>query len=51
MQKRHPYSGNLKLEMSGDSKNVFLHCGDGTAHSQGQESVDELCCLDPGQPV
>jgi len=25
---RHPYTGNLSLETSGDSKNRFLHCGD-----------------------
>ena len=23
IQKRHPYTGNLKLETSGDSKNAF----------------------------
>ena len=28
VQKRHPYTANLNSEMSGDSKNVFLHCGD-----------------------
>ena len=27
-QKRHPYIGNPKSEMSGDSTNAFLHCGD-----------------------
>ncbi len=27
-QKRHPYTGNLNRETSGDSKNAFLHCGD-----------------------
>ena len=27
IQKRHPYSGNLYSEMSGDSK-TFLYCGD-----------------------
>jgi len=27
-QKRHPYTGNLASETSGDSKFVFLHCGD-----------------------
>ncbi len=26
--KRHPYTGNLNRETTGDSKNVFLHCGD-----------------------
>ena len=28
IQKRHPYTGNLNSETSGDSKNGFLHCGD-----------------------
>ncbi len=28
IQKRHPYTGNLNSETSGDSKNAFLHCGD-----------------------
>ena len=28
IQKCHPYTGNLTGEMSGDSKDVFLHCGD-----------------------
>ena len=28
IQKRHPYTGNLNRETSGDSKNVFLLCGD-----------------------
>ena len=28
IQKRHPYTGNLNSETSGDSKNTFLHCGD-----------------------
>ncbi len=28
IQKRHPYTGNLNRELSGDSKNAFLHCGD-----------------------
>jgi len=28
IQKRHPYTGNLNSETCGDSKNVFLHCGD-----------------------
>ncbi len=32
-QKRHPYTGILNSEMSGDSKNVFLHCGDVSATS------------------
>ncbi len=27
-QKRHPYTGNLTPETSGDSKNTVLHCGD-----------------------
>ncbi len=27
IQKCHPYTGNLNREMSGDSRNVFLHCG------------------------
>ena len=26
IQKRHSYTGNLNREMSGDSKNGFLHC-------------------------
>ncbi len=25
--KRHPYTGNIKSEMPGDSKNAFLHWG------------------------
>ena len=28
IQKRHPYTGNLNSETSGDSKNACLHCGD-----------------------
>ena len=28
IQKRHPYTGILNSETSGDSKNAFLHCGD-----------------------
>ena len=28
IQKRHLYTGNLNSEMSGDSNNAFLHCGD-----------------------
>ena len=28
IQKRHSYAGNLNREMSGDSKNGFLHYGD-----------------------
>jgi len=28
IQKRHPYTGNLNSETSGDSKNAFLHWGD-----------------------
>ena len=28
IQKCHPYTGNLNRETSGDSKDVFLHCGD-----------------------
>ncbi len=28
IQKRHPYTGNLKSATSGDSTNTFLHCGD-----------------------
>jgi len=28
IQKRHSYTRNLNSETSGDSKNVFLHCGD-----------------------
>ena len=28
IQKRHPYTGNLNSETSGDSKNASLHCGD-----------------------
>ena len=31
IQKRHPYTGNLNSETSGDSKNAFLHCGDVSA--------------------
>ena len=26
--KRHPFTGNLNRETSGDSKHAFLHCGD-----------------------
>ena len=29
IQKRRPYTGNLNSETLGDSKNVFLHWGDG----------------------
>ncbi len=28
IHKRHPYTGNLNTETSGDSKDAFLHCGD-----------------------
>ena len=28
IQKRHPYTGNLNVKLSGDRKNAFLHCGD-----------------------
>ncbi len=28
IQERHPYTGNLNSETSGDSINAFLHCGD-----------------------
>ena len=28
IQKRHPYTGNLNSETSGDSNNTLLHCGD-----------------------
>ena len=31
IQKRHPYTGNLNRETSGDSTNAFLHCGDVSA--------------------
>ncbi len=31
--KRHSYSGNLNTETPGDSKNVFLPCGDVFAHA------------------
>ena len=27
-QKKHPHTGNLNSEPSGDSENAFLHCGD-----------------------
>jgi len=27
-QKRHPHAGNLNSDTLGDSKNVFLRCGD-----------------------
>ena len=29
MQKSHPYTGHLNSETSRDSKNAFVHCGDG----------------------
>ena len=29
IQKHHPYTGNLNSETLGDSKNAFLHWGDG----------------------
>ncbi len=29
IQTCHPYTGDLSSEMSGDSKNVFLHCEEG----------------------
>ena len=28
IQKRHPYTGDLNPEMSGDNTNAFLHCRD-----------------------
>ena len=28
IQKRHPYTGNLNAQTSGDRKNAFLHRGD-----------------------
>jgi len=43
IQKRHPYTGNLNSETSGDSKYAFLHCGDvlATHHMKGSASN---CC-------
>ena len=32
IQKRHPYTGNLNRETSGDSKNAFLHFADHTRY-------------------
>jgi hypothetical protein len=40
--KRHPYTGNLDSETSGDSKNAFLHCGD----VRGRGIVTEALCHD-----
>ncbi len=47
IQKRHPYTGNLNSETSGDSKNAFLHCGDVLAHLQSfnlsiNQSINQL---------
>ncbi len=44
IQKRHPYTGNLHSETSGDSKSAFLHCGDvlENAHSRTSNQVSRL---------
>ena len=33
IQKRHPYTGKLNSDTSGDSKTAFLHCRDVEEHS------------------
>ena len=54
IQKRHPYTGNVNSETSGDSKNAFLHCGDVLGHErqeglglQDQGRDPEPCLLKP----
>ena len=42
MQKRHPHTGNLNRETSGDSKLVFLHCGGILAEHTTKVWVEEL---------
>ena len=32
IQKRHPYTGNLKSKRLETVKNACLHCGDGLGH-------------------
>ena len=38
-QKRHPYSGILNRETSGDSKNAFLHRGDVLGQQQDSNRI------------
>ncbi len=51
IQKRHPCTGNLTSETSGDRKTALLHCGDVLGHvdktqsSCGCRSVVCLCAL------
>ena len=33
-QKHHPYTRNINQEMPGESKNAFLHFGDGLGSSE-----------------
>ena len=44
VQKRHPYTGNLNSEVSGDIKNAFLPCGDVLANSKTRQQ-QPLCGL------
>ncbi len=36
IQRRHPYTGNVNSETSGDSRNALLHCGDVIRRSSEQ---------------
>ncbi len=45
VQKRHPYTGNLNSEMSGDSKYVFLRCGDVSASAHADDTVQPEVAL------
>jgi len=46
IQKRHPYTGNLNSETSGDSQNAFLHCGDVSATLKASMTTAERLTAD-----
>ena len=50
IQKRHSYTRNLNSETSGDSKNAFLHCGDGLVlHlTKWHDNFSTLCAAHAG---
>ena len=45
-QQRHPYTGSLNSELSGDSENTFLHCGDISGGAQHAYAVKYRIELD-----
>ena len=62
IQKQLRYTGSIKSEMSRDSKNAFLHCGDVLAHAdkksqQARKQIDKqargilvpTCVVSPGR--